>query len=283
MNNPSPHPAPVRYPHSTEGWVRWFQAAEFPVLAQTAEALELMRPMEDSVDARTLTEVLAADPLMTLKLLAFASAYRRGRRTTDVETVREALVLIGITPFFAAFGPQDSAEARLADQPASLAGLRTVLRRAERASRFALGFAVHRADHDAMVIHEAALLHDFADMLLWLQAPALALEMQALQAADATLRSAAVQRRVLGTTLPEIRHGLMIAWRLPELLISITDDRHQELTQVRNVVLAIRLARHTSEGWTNPAVPDDIRDIAQLLNLSPGPTAALLAELDKDE
>jgi HD-like signal output (HDOD) protein len=123
-------------------------------------------------------------------------------------------------------------------------------------------------------------LHDFADMLLWLQAPALALEMQALQAADASLRSAEVQRQVLGTTLPEVQHGLMQAWRLPELLISITDDRHQELSQVRNVVLAIRLARHSSEGWHNPALPDDIRDIAQLLNLSPGPTADLLREMD---
>jgi len=49
---------------------------------------------------------------------------------------------------------------------------------------------------------------------------------------------------------------------------------------VRNVVLAIRLARHNSEGWTHPAVPDDIRDIAQLLNLSAGQTKSLLAELD---
>ena len=38
------------------------------------------------------------------------------------------------------------------------------------------GFAAHRMDHDAAVLHEAALLHDFAELLLWVRAPALALE-----------------------------------------------------------------------------------------------------------
>ena len=40
---------------------------------------------------------------------------------------------------------------------------------------FALAFAVHRMDHDAPVIHAAALLHDFAELLLWLHAPVLSL------------------------------------------------------------------------------------------------------------
>ena len=60
----------------------------------------------------------------------------------------------------------------------------------------------------------------------------------------------------------------MKIWLLPELLIRITDDKHADHPSVRSVLLAIRLARHTSESWSNPAVPDDVNDIAQLLNLS---------------
>jgi hypothetical protein len=37
---------------------------------------------------------------------------------------------------------------------------------------------------------------------------------------------------------------------------------------VRSIELAARLARHAARGWENPAVPDDIAAIAELLNLS---------------
>jgi hypothetical protein len=80
--------------------------------------------------------------------------------------------------------------------------------------------------------------------------------------------------------LADVQHALMLAWRLPSLLVQITDDRHAEGTQVRNVLLAIRLARHTARGWDNAAVPDDVRDIATLLNLRPAPALNLLLELD---
>ena len=268
------------HPHDLAGWVRLFQHAELPVLARTAAALEELRPMEDEVDARMVAEAVGVDPLMTLKVLARTAELHRQRRTTDAETICEAVVLMGITPFFAGFGPQPTVEQHLASQPEALDGLRAVISRAERAARFALAFAVHRQDHDAGVIHEAALLHDFADMLLWLHAPTLALEMQQRQQADPTLRSATVQRQVLGVTLTELQHALMLAWHLPELLVNITDDRHEEASQVRNVLLAIRLARHTSRGWDNPAVPDDVRDIATLLNMAPAPTLGLLQDLD---
>lgn len=282
MNAPeaSPQPAPRHTPQDLAGWTRYFQLPEIPVLAETAAALEDLRANEDAVDARMLADAISADPLMTLKLLAYTAGVQRGRNQTEVETVTEALVLIGITPFFRDFGPQPTIEQHLQGQPEALQGLRDVIRRAHRAARFALGFAVHRFDHDAPVLHEAALLHDFAEMLLWLYAPQLALEIAAQQKADPTLRSASAQRALLGVPLAEIQHALMRAWRLPEMLVRITDDRQERATQVRNVMLAIRLARHTALGWDNPAVPDDLRDIAQLLNMAQGPTEALLRNLD---
>lgn len=272
--------APAAMPHSLEGWLRYFRLAEIPVLRRTAEALEDLRENEDAVDARMLAHVISADPLMTLKLLAFASGQHRSRRTTDAETATEALVMLGITPFFRAFGPQPTLEQHLKDQPEALAGLRAVIRRAHRAGKFALGFAVHRFDHDAPVIYEAAMLHDFAEMLLWLHAPTLALEIAGRQQADPTLRSATLQRQLLHATLGEIQHALMVDWRLPELLVRITDDRHEESAQVRNVLLAVRLARHTTLGWDNPAIPDDVRDISRLLNLSTEAAQRLVQELD---
>jgi len=265
-----------------EGWVRYFQLVEIPVLASTAAALEELRGIEDDVDARTIAEVIGRDPLMTLKVLVHTSTHASDRRLTDAETVVEALVLMGITPFFRAFGPQPTVEEHLACHPEALEGLRQVMARGDRAARFAVSFAIHRADHDAVVLHEAAQLHDFTEMLLWLHAPELALEIRRRQDADPALRSTDAQRMVLNAELNEVQHALMQLWRLPDILVRSTDDHHVENSQVRTVLLAIRVARHSAHGWDNPAIPDDVRDIAALLQLGLEPTRQLLMDIDAD-
>ncbi|MGE5116909.1 MAG: HDOD domain-containing protein [Betaproteobacteria bacterium] len=267
-------------PASIDGWVAQLRGAPIPVLPETAQALEVLRADEDRVDARALAEVIACDPLMTLKLFVHASARRSRHASGDVETVTAALVMLGIAPFFRAFGPQPSVDELLHDNPEALDGLARVLDRAHRAAQFALGFAVHRQDHDAAVIHEAALLHDFAEMLLWCHAPELALAIRRRQLADPSLRSCMVQRAVLNVELPDLQHALMVTWRLPELLVRITDQQQAHHPSVRTVMLAIRLARHTADGWDNPALPDDVRDIGRLLNLAAEPTLQLLRDLD---
>lgn len=260
-------------------WTAHFRTAEIPVLAHTADALEAVRANEDSVDANSLGETIANDPLMTLKVLAYAATHRSSRVVTDIETVTSALVLMGISPFFSAFGLQPTIEDRLASEPEALKGLTDTLKRAHRGANFALGFAVHRMDHDAAVIHAAALLHDFAEMLLWCHAPALAWRIREAQYADPALRSSAAQLAILGIKLADLQQALMKAWRLPELLIRISDDRHGDNASVQSVMLAVRLARHTAQGWDNPAIPDDVDDIANLLNLSPIATLQLVREI----
>lgn len=262
------------------GWLDAFDRREIPVLSATANALEDLRCNEDAVDAHLLAETMAADPLMTLKLLRHVAALRRGRDQAGAETATEALVMLGITPFFRDFGPQPTVEQSLAGHGAALLGLRQVLRRAHRAARFALGFAVHRRDHDATLIHEAALLHGFAEMLLWAHAPALALAVAQRLAAQPGLRSAEAQRSLLNIELAELQLALLKAWRLPPLLVQISDEHAGHLSQVRNVQLAIRVARHSSRGWDDPALPDDVDAVADLLNLGTTPTRHLLRELD---
>jgi HD-like signal output (HDOD) protein len=262
-------------------WTAHFRAADMPILAETAEALEAMRPREDDVDANLIGEMISGDSLMTLKVLAYAATHRGSRMVTDTETVIATLVMMGISPFFRAFGPQPTVQERLADEPEALAGLLETVQRAHRSANFALGFAVHRRDRDAAVIHEAALLHDFAEMLLWCHAPTLALRIQHAQQSDLTLRSNAVQREVLNIELADLQQSLMKSWRLPELLVRISDDAHAEQASVKNVALAVRLARHSEHGWDNPAIPDDVADVAALLNLSPGAALQLIEQIER--
>ena len=269
-------------PATLEQWVAVFDIDQLPVLGSTAREIERWRADEDTVDLHALGEVIRGDPLMSLKLFARVSRARGLHPGSDPENVTGALVMLGVSRFFQVFGPQRSVEQLLADWPQALEGFERVLRRCERAARFALGFAVQRMDHDAALIYSAALLHDFAELLVWFTAPHLALEMRRRQQARPGLRSADVQQMLLNLRLVELQRALSHHWHLPARLLAITDvHRNPNSLQVRTVQLAVRIARHTAAGWDDPAIPDDLTEIARLLNLAPEPTLKLLRGIDE--
>lgn len=259
----------LRAPASLEAWVRYFGQADIPVQERTARAIKRMALDQDRADVHEIAEVVLSDPLMTLRLLVYLARNRPSRLVTDAETVTSALLLIGVGPFFRHFDDLITVDSQLCERPPALAGLQQVLQRAHRAARFAAGFALLRKDGDAEVIHQAALLHEFPEMLLWCQAPGLALEIESRRRRDPSLRSAAVQRDVLNIELMDLELALMRLWRLPDLLLWVSDERHSERPQVRNVALATALARHSQDSWDNPALEDDVAAVAELLNVSP--------------
>lgn len=276
---------PLLRPFSTlTGWSAHLLSAEIPVLEETARALAALRAEHEAdderVDAATLAEVCQADPLMTLKVFAHLGRHRSARRVADPESMTAAIMMLGVPPFLRAFADAPTVESRLGPWPEALDGLQRVVMRSHRASRFAIGFAIARKDPDAAVIHEAALLHDFAELLIWCHAPTLALEIRRRQQADPTLRSAQAQREVLHVELSDLEQALMRGWRLPELLVQITDHARADDARVRNVLLAVALARHTQGGWDNPAIPDDLTDIGRLLSLAPDAVRRKVLELD---
>lgn len=281
-----PSPLITAAPRDLAAWTACLRDRHVPVMAPTHAEIRQLAELEEAracVDAQMLAQVISSDPLMSILVLAHAGKNRPRQQVTDAETVTAAVMMMGIGPFFTAFGDLPTVEERLAAHPEALEGLRQVIQRAQRAGQFALGFANHRMDTDAAAIHTAASLHDFAEMLLWCHAPALAGEIVRRQQGNHSLRSAAVQQEVLNTTLPHIEQALMRAWHLPELMIQLTDDgEHHALVapQRRIVQLAVRLARHSAISWDDPALPEDLQDIADILSLSVRATERLLRDLD---
>lgn len=264
---------------SLAAWTEHFRRAEIPVLRETIDALDALRANEERTDANSIGEMISGDPLMTLKVLAHVGVHRGRSVVTGPETVISALVMMGIPPFFRTFATPEAVEDRLGDPSDALAGIRRLLRRAHRGARFALAFAIHRADPDAASIHAATLLHEFAELLLWCHAPTLALRVRALQDADPTLRSRVAQKQVLRVELVELQQALASAWRLPSLL-SKNAPPGAPSAGARTVALAAQLARHVAAGWDNAAVPDDVAEIAEFLHLSASATLELLTSVD---
>ena len=52
------------------------------------------------------------------------------------------------------------------------------------------------------------------------------------------------------------------------LLTALMDRAKADHPRVRNVTLAVDLARHSSNGWDDPALPDDFAAIENLLHIS---------------
>jgi HD-like signal output (HDOD) protein len=272
----------IREPLGSVGaWATAFEWEQLPVLSVTVAEIERLRRMEDDVDAHRLSDVISRDPFLTVKLFAYLAKRRPGREDTVPETVTGCLLMLGIPPFFAQFTGLRTVESVLAADAAAVDGLGAVLDRSQRASDFALAFAVHRMDHDAPLIHSAALLHEFTEMLLWLRAPRLAVEIARRQRILPQLRSSDAQRAVLKVSLADLQQELMTRWYIPQALTSlINPELAGSSAQALTVELATRVARHSAKGWDNPAIPDDVRDIAELLQIGVEPAQHLLTEID---
>ena len=64
---------------------------------------------------------------------------------------------------------------------------------------------------------------------------------------------------------------------MPQLLLELIDDSNAGKPRVRNVTLAVNLARHSANGWNDAALPDDYRDMGALLRIPPADAMALVA------
>jgi len=248
-------------------WVQALDLAQIPVLQRTIDELARLRENEERVVARDIARVLLHDPMFTLRVLRYLAAHRRATQITDITTVEHALMMLGITPFFAHFGDLPAVEAMLAAEPPALDGLMRVLDRSHHAALYAYDWAVLRHDVRADEVAIAALLHDIADMLIWCFAPQLALRIEVMLRQDALLRSSAAQAKMLGFKLSSLRAALIAQWKLAPLLQSLMDDSRQTQSRAANVTLAVNLARHSAQGWDNPALPGDYARIQQLLRL----------------
>ena len=250
-----------------DDWVTLLSSKEMPILRQTARRLEQCHERVDSISGRDIASIVLQDPLMAVRVLAYIQPFTGKHLRSDITTIANAVMMLGIEPFFRKFETPATIEAALKDEPQALLGVLQVIRRVQRASRYAHDWAFERHDLNIEEVTLAALLHDLAEVLLWCFAPKLASEIREKLQKDKTLRSHVAQQEVLGFPLIDLQKALCTAWHLPELLNALMDDANAHLPRVQNVTLAVNLARHSTDDWNNAALPDDFSAIGQLLHI----------------
>lgn len=259
-----------------ERWVAFLGHAEIPVLSKTARDLAALREDPELLCARSVTEIIDRDPMMTIKLLRYLQQHKHRTQITEVVQIEQALLMLGVEVFLNKVPPQPLMDEMLHEQSEALSCLLRVVHRSHRASSYALDFAVHLRDLHFEEVRIAALLHDFTEMLMWCFAPEDMLRIRALQHQDKTLRSHAAQEQVLGFALEDLQDVLACEWGLPKLLLTLMDDNSVNHPRVRNVILAVNLARHSANGWDDAALPDDYKAIGEFLKLKPDDVMAMI-------
>ncbi len=252
-----------------EDWLLFFETAEIPVLKRTARELTILQADTEQLSVRAVTEVIMHDPLLTVVLLRYLQRHKRTTQLNEVVQIEQALLMLGMQVFFDKVKPGLVMETLLAGNTAALTGMLQAVQRAMRAANYARDWAVHLQDLHFDEIYIAALLHNFAEILLWCYASAQMTQIRVLQQCDPALRSAEAQRLVLSFRLGDLQLALAKAWALPELLIRYMIGEDVAQRQMRIIELAVNLTRHSANGWDNAALPDDYREIAVLLNIKP--------------
>lgn len=252
-------------------WVNFLTTAEIPVLKQTARNLEVLKQDENNLNARSYANIVKNDPLMTVKLMRYMQKHKHRCQEHDVMEVEQIVLMLGLENTIRLIPATPLVEDILGkNNRSALVYLLKTSHRANLAASYAFDWAIRLHDLHFADIRLAALLHDIAEILMWCFAPNEMLKIKQLQKKDKTLRSSAAQEKIFGFPLNQLQHELAIKWRLPELLITLMDDNCSGFQRVRNVILAVNLARHSANGWDDAALPDDYEDIAKLLHLQAG-------------
>jgi HD-like signal output (HDOD) protein len=252
-----------------DAYVAFLSGSNLPVLRHTRRQLDTVCADLERVSGKDISGIVLRDPLLAVKVLYYIQPFRGKALRSEITTIGGAIMMLGIEPFVRKFEDLPTIEDRLSDHPEAVLGAVKLIRRVQRAAHYAHDWAIWRHDLNIEEVTIAALLHDLAEILIWCFAPTLALDMQRRQHADRSLRSATVQQEVLGVELRDLQVALCRAWHLPELLQMLMDDAHAEQHRVQNVSLAVNLARHSANGWDDAALPDDYRQIGELLGLTP--------------
>lgn len=251
-----------------DAYIAFLSGSNLPVLRHTRRQLDAVCANLDRVSVKDISSIVLRDPLLAVKVLYYIQPFRGKALRSEITTIGGAVAMLGIEPFVHKFEGLPTVEDRLGDHPEAVLGAVKLIRRLQRAAHFACDWAIWRHDLNLEEVMIAALLHDLAEILIWCFAPTLAIEIQRRQHADSRLRSAEAQQQVLGIELRGLQLALCRAWHLPELLQMLMDDGHSEQHRVQNVILAVNLARHSSNGWDDPALPDDYRQIGDFLGLT---------------
>lgn len=230
---------------SLDEWVKHIGHKSVPVQEATINALRQYCARENASVAE-LEETVDMDPGLVIHLLRLGNTKTSGSLSTDITTIPQALMILGVEQVNELPKRLPSIEKTLKDD-ARIRLLKTFAR-AYHAARQATRWASQRRDMSPEEVFAATQLHFLGEMFVAIYAPALLDQVDKMRN-EQNIAAEEAQFIILGFTLDQLTAKLARQWQLPNLLLEALHPENAKFPRAYGIMLAVQLARGAAVDW----------------------------------
>lgn len=251
-----------KHRRSLDGWIDRLAGSGLPIFSETVRQVSGVASARES-SARDLAEAIGRDASLAARLLKIANSPLFNLANRNVDTISEAVVMIGFDA--------------IRELAVSLALIEQVLKgrqharvtqsmsRAFHAAAQARSFAAGRRDRCPEEVFVAALLLRLGEMAFWASAEEEAAAIERMTRSGASLSEA--EHRVLGFRLEELTRRLVEEWHLGGLLERAAAGEDDE--RIASVRLGHDVAAAVEQfGWNSREVRGVLDKVAEHVGLN---------------
>lgn len=230
---------------SLDEWIKRIGHKPVPVLEATISALRHYCARENA-PITELEEAVDLDPGLVVHLLRLGNAKTAGPLSSDITTIPQALMILGVEQVNELPQRLPSIEKNL--KGAARTRLLKTFSRAYHAARQATRWAIQRRDMTPEEVFAATQLHFLGEMFIAMYAPALLDQIDRMRN-EKNIASEEAQFIVLGFTLDQLTAKLARLWKLPDLLLEALHPENAKFPRAYGIMLAVQLARGAAVDW----------------------------------
>jgi HD-like signal output (HDOD) protein len=246
-----------------EHWLVRLKPGETPVFRHTKEALMQLAPRGEQLSAKEIATPILADPLATLRVIFNANNRTGSRYNAEISTVEHAILMQGVNVFLDKARNLPVLESTPQGKDKHILGsLYRLARLSQHAAWQARDFATLHQDTRADEVQMAAVLYYAPEFLLWLDAPDIA---EPLAQMRREMLSAEAEEKILGFAMPPLRLMLLEAWKIPDSIRDLLDEKHAERPRQSILKAALKITHRSRHGWWDPRLLESYRVLSEII------------------
>lgn len=246
---------------SMENWIDRFGDIPIPVMRHTITSLAKL--CQKDVPIHDLVELVETDPGLTVQLIRTCSTSLQGSLRTEVTSVQQALMIIGVEKLKKLPDTLPTVEKKLTGSAKQ--HLLKTFSTAYHAARQSTAWAKLRRDMVPDEVTAATLLHFIGEMMMSIHAPDL-LDKITRMRNEEHVASEEAQYIVLGFTLDQLSLEIADRWHLPSLVTEALHAENARHPRAYSIMLAVQLARHAAYDWYSPKMSKFYEEAAEWLD-----------------
>lgn len=232
-----------------------------PIFTHSAQAFQQVL-LDNKQDLQGIGDVIRKDPGLVLHTLQQLQPSSGKSRRTEISSMAQAAMLMGTDRVQQLTKGIPQVEDTLHGQ--AKAGFSHAACRAFHAAFQAWDWAHIKNDHAPEEIFLAALLHDIAELALWVAAPERIHRLRGLIFKD-RLHTDEAQYIALGESLEHFSRQIASSWHLPPLVQEALRPENANNPRVQGVMLAVQLSRAAERGWHTEKMQSTLELISEYL------------------